>query len=119
MKTKTKQVALPHGEQFLRRAVRIAAYYGFSPAEETVRLGKNFSPRGIDLKSLESELRLTLGIPAGVALASYFARSERQPMMFYHVTSNATALSFGLDIVGVPQSMAEALLIKTALDSVN
>ncbi|OGG63567.1 hypothetical protein A3D66_02415 [Candidatus Kaiserbacteria bacterium RIFCSPHIGHO2_02_FULL_50_9] len=112
MKIKTITATLPSGDQFLRRAMRIALYYGFIPAEKVLDRTKK---RGVDARNLESILRAALGTSASPALATLLDRSELTPTMFYHVHSSGGTFSFGLEVVGISQSLAEALLIKTAL----
>src|SRR3989344_5761410 len=112
MKTKTTIALLPSGDQFFRRAMRIALYYGFVPAEKMMDRAKK---RETDARALEQALRAAFGSSMNSPLVALLARSDQSPALFYHLHQSGGTCTFGLEVIGIHRSLAEALLIKTAL----
>ena len=100
-------------EQFLERAVRIASYYGFSAAEHSRAQGNR--AHTAESRGMELALRPGLGNAVSAALARHLAEQRVEPAMLYHTLSSGTATLFSLDVIGINRSIAETLLIKTAL----
>ena len=113
MKTETQNPWLLPGEHLARRATRVARYYGFAAAEDIAATGDEARVR--ELRADGGELRAAFGAPASAALSAYLSRAERAPALFYHLSASGGTLSFGLEAVGIPKSLAETLLLKTAI----
>ena len=107
MQIKQASLTLPAVNDLLPSAVRVAAYYGFVPFELA---GGRFRSDGRD----SEELRDMFGSALANFLSAHVGKPEREPLMLYHLSAGPNT-SFGLDIVGVNQSMAETLILKTAL----
>jgi len=88
--------------------MRIASYYGFASAESVARTARSHT--------VEVAIRDALGSAAAHALGAHLTNPVREPVMFYHAANvGNTRIAFGLDVIGVPKSIAEAFIIKTAL----
>ncbi len=105
IKTRVRQTGADHFE----RAARIASYYGFLSA------GALAQPRR-DVP-IDTIMREALGHTAASALTGHFAARASEPVMFYHASSTSAGREclFYLEVIGVPKSIAEAFVIKTAL----
>lgn len=105
-------------EQVLRRAISVAEHYGFLPIESVMpeygsEKKSKIPQHATYLSSFDNEL-------AGV-MRSYIEHGHArlsEPTLFYQQSVNRrdpTKILFGLHILGSSHSIAEALLIKTAL----
>ncbi len=109
---------------FLRKATAVASHFGFRPAEHIVmrtpKIMRELPSRGVrDLRRGFAPIS-----PELLSVLAHFYESGRgelsRPILFYQARQHTSRLgrasvSFGLDIVGNTKSLAEALLIKTAL----
>ena len=109
-------------EEMLRRAMGVAEHYGFVPIDSVM-------PNHYKKNGRESAGRLPgqaeYGSPFdqefAILMNSYIEHghaSRTEPLLVYHYTSGKDKGSsglFGLNIVGSSHSIAEALIVKTAL----
>lgn len=112
MKTTDQQFL---ASDFYKKAVTVASDYGFLSLDDVLlkkkRVKKRFpiesQYRKIDSHSGEFIKTIKKCLEHGLV-------DEEEPQMFYHSNISTKALTFGLEILGTKQSIAEALLIKTA-----
>lgn len=115
--TKTAQKTT---ETALARAVAVAEHYGFLPIESIMpehSAHKTRLPKGTHLNSFDRDLASIIG--------SYIDHGHtelKEPVLFYQRSipkqsgsRDTQKVRFGLHIIGASHSIAEAILIKTAL----
>ena len=119
------------GNEFLKRAVDVALYYGFTSsrrvAKEAERINKSTSPHIIKRPSSpKSAFNQHVG-ELHSALQIYLENNFQilpQPVLFYHSNiehksksaKSNDSLLLGLQVIGTNKSIAEAIIIKTATD---
>ncbi len=106
----------------LSRAADVALYYGFIPTE-TLRISKEDREKARALMEEPHALLTPAYTEEKVALIRWYdeEKMERlhQPALFYREERDAARgmLTVHLDVLGSAQSIAEALLIKTAIET--
>ena len=119
------------GNEFLKRAVDVALYYGFTSSKRVAKEVKRVSgvsfPHAIKRPSLpKSAYNQHVG-ELHSALQTYLENNFQtlpQPVLFYHSnieqrskkTTANDSLLLGLQVIGTSKSIAEAILIKAATD---
>tara|TARA_Y100000310_G_scaffold40109_1_gene37621 strand:- start:22958 stop:24157 length:1200 start_codon:yes stop_codon:yes gene_type:complete len=107
-----------NSDDFLKSAVEIANYYGFLPIESVLN-GYGKTRKSSKLKSVTQHIDYSGDEKefAGV-MRSYIEHGFSklvQPTLFYNNKSNKNEISFSLQVIGTKKSVAEAILLKTAL----
>ena len=97
-------------ESLLRRAAHVAHHYGFLPLD-----GKGSAKATCSLNQLPQQLEREFAKTYGEFLP---IMEGTEPRLFYRIRpgSDSKPTLFSLHIFGAPQSIAEAVLIKTAVD---
>jgi histidyl-tRNA synthetase len=112
--------------QFLKKATGIASHYGFTPVESVYErhglMQQSRQPIPLSPYARADFFSRELS-PIIHRYSSLSAKSFPEPLLFYHTsigkpssaTKAAPAARFGLTVTGIGKSIAEALVLKTAL----
>ena len=100
-------------DEYLRRAIGVAQYYGFLPVEAVLPTCKLTRRLPATIPSSEKADKEFAAIMYSYIENGYAKLS--QPSLLYHHTENPDSISFGLQVLGSNKSIAEAILLKTAL----
>jgi len=112
-----------NAQEFLRNAAGVASYYGFSPIST---IAETDTPErksaGAKLSSvLTADDHASAELLHAATLCIERARQKEKPVLVYHFTlvplrnSRMQTLRFSLSVFGVKKSIAEALVMKTAI----
>ncbi len=108
----------PSPASFLKHAADVASFYGFRPLREIERRVPNFERRAHSFATAGNACVQCLSLHQGEPVLAYWASAS--PM---HLPAGLKAAlpggkqseagEFGLNIIGVPESIAEVVLLKT------
>ena len=96
---------------FLKHASEVASFYGFRPLREVERGIPGFSPRAHSFEHAAAAGAARLGNKQGEPVLLYWASGS--PMYAPGHLPAREVGEFGLQILGVPESIAEVILLKT------
>lgn len=100
---------------FYKKAIHVASNYGFLSIDDLLRgrkKGKVKFPIEAPYRKIDSHGGELIRIVQ--RCLEYDVLTEEDPRMLYHSNISQKSVSFGLEILGTKQSIAEALIIKTA-----
>ena len=100
----------------LKHAAQVASFYGFRPLREVERRVPGFERRAPSFApAAHASVQHTV-VPPGEPVLAYWASGT--PMHAPHLPARETA-EFGLNIVGVPEPVAEVVLLKAMSTIIN
>lgn len=101
---------------FYKKAIGVASDYGFDSFDDLLVMKKKVRGRNFPIEVHNRRIDSHGGefIKIIKTCLEHNILDEERPRMIYHSNISAKALTFGLEIIGTHQSIAEALIIKTA-----
>ncbi len=105
-------------DQALKRAISVIEHYGFSPIEEIM---PEYGPKNRSRIPQHTEYVNPFDKELAAVVRSYIEHGHarlKEPTLFYHrgvEQKGSNKVLFGLHVIGLSNSIAEALLIKAAL----
>lgn len=103
--------------EFSTKAAAVASYYGFVPKEKVFSFGKKLKTK---IKNPDILFKKTdiFSSELGEIVKTYVSRNSiplSEPVLLYHNSTTSKTIRFGLTIMGIEKSIAEAFVLKTAL----
>lgn len=103
--------------EFSTKAVAVASYYGFVAKEKVFSKNRKIKTK---IKNPDILLKKTdlFSNELGEIVKMYVSRHSiplSEPAFIYHNSATSKIVRFGLTIIGIEKSIAEALILKTAL----
>jgi histidyl-tRNA synthetase len=101
-------------DSFLKKAVSVASFYGFEPAEKV--FGAHVQPKrsGVRLEAHHKRDPFAHAMCTLMHTCTIAGGAPKQPTFIYHLNPVDDGMHFSLSIMGVDNSIAEALLLHTA-----
>ncbi len=109
----------PAPASFLKHAVDVASFYGFRPLKEIERRVPNLERRAHSFATAANTCVQCVTLNPGEPALAFWASPSPMHLSRSYTTTPSSSLGsrdigeFGLNIVGVPESIAEIVLLKT------